>query len=1425
MPPGNGSTILVEIPADPPWALTGDTAGHKTKTIPAAASAQQGQPASSGTQAQSVAAIDAPAPAAAAVKGTPQKPQQSVFYFSHRADPLLSLTSHTQPQSIALAAPAPSVPSFPLPSLSPPKQQHNGILLPPPTPSHSSSFHFWQPTINAHPNSLKAFTLPPIHPPAANPQPNSHFVTLPPIHALAHIPRQPDFTTQPAQHTYAHFVPVVCPQTAAAPPQQPLRDKPPSSSSSSVARKKQNPATAHRVYTFSPYQVPYHDHPSYPTGYPNPFAPAHSGAYGGLYPLPQQPQRPTDPPHARPRPPPRAPHARARRVAYDTIHITDPFDLVPHTRSNPKKSRKRLPPLNPIPKPKQPKKYLPGIERRGAYIVVSTREMKHRTAKFSISVLVGANPVSQWWGPADDDDVWPTKLEELYSLRHDDPDVVGQLRVLKERNAPRWEERRKKREQREEERRRLRESQTNVLDDDDEGSDTGERNPKRTIPDLDTAFQVKPTSSPARPGLSPSIVRTRFRTRGQVAAMAARREAELVPPPPEEDDAASTCSGCSQCSWRSDDTVTVASDYGWDDGELEDREAPVAGTAGEVKPDFKDVKTEVKDVKKEVKDAKIKVEPGTQPTVRVLSVVPAFPPNSPHAVLPPTPPADDDAASDTSSSAPSVNIFEVQVDPMEPRATRRQKAISQGRTVANPRYNFLGTTVRDLAGVTSPTSGKKKQSSAPRPRPKPAPGTAPAAPKIRPRWYTGSYVMFMALRQAGRPLSKGELVVRGVALDKKISLERGLARCFSGKKPSKGAVEVLADNRDHFWHIFRPPNTTTTWFFPSFEPSSFEIAWAAYEDWTRDLVEKDWPIMFNTENLWYNEETEKNKVPIQQKQALEKEAAAAVVEAPDHVVAAFLAKPLKVRRARGAFVPFTRGVPTMKDILGLFKAEENGYVKAIEDGLVPLLPELPPRDGVEGSAAPGPDRPGKMNRGPRGAASLLRAARAGSRVSASEDGGDGDPSSESDDDIFSTWEMAEPQKINDEEDEAIRRMDGDDPEDAESEPAGKTGGTRKAPDAGAGQSGQGSASVGKKGAAKTSEPRRKGGAKSTTRGKSSGASAKSGSSAASAGNARDRRKPAPHAAPALESVMGPVAVALTPPPTDVESASASAGRTPIDSDAEMDQGISSGDCGESGASKRKIPAEFDVEPWSEDGDEVEVLAPQSGSVWAAKRQRIEVDGDVVVGDAKVEGVEGSMANVAVVEGMGDIPLEEAIPMELEVPPAPSEKEPVPRSLEELLDVRPSSISDAGNGVYARRSIPKYTYLGFYFGVPMMEDEYDARKEHMLLSNMYTIRYGHIVLDATDPEGLPFTKPGEPGYCCLHFINEDKTRVNVEYIMGAKVNQIIVRTCRDIQKGEELFVDYGDEVDRTKWATPEANATTVEARQQLELERAPNGGSD
>ncbi|KAF9133780.1 hypothetical protein BGW39_008957 [Mortierella sp. 14UC] len=140
---------------------------------------------------------------------------------------------------------------------------------------------------------------------------------------------------------------------------------------------------------------------------------------------------------------------------------------------------------------------------------------------------------------------------------------------------------------------------------------------------------------------------------------------------------------------------------------------------------------------------------------------------------------------------------------------------------------------------------------------------------------------------------------------------------------------------------------------------------------------------------------------------------------------------------------------------------------------------------------------------------------------------------------------------------------------------------------------------------------------------------------------------------------------------------------------------------------------------------------------------------------------------------------------------------VPTSLSDVVRVGVSTIPNSGNGLFANVDLPASTPLGFYFGVPMTENEFDSLKDGVGVASHYSIMYRRTVLDATDEKGMPYSDPNGRLYCPFHFMNEDPNG-NISFITGSVVNQVICTTNRDVKAGEELFVFYGKEVDRF-WA--------------------------
>jgi prepilin-type processing-associated H-X9-DG protein len=145
--------------------------------------------------------------------------------------------------------------------------------------------------------------------------------------------------------------------------------------------------------------------------------------------------------------------------------------------------------------------------------------------------------------------------------------------------------------------------------------------------------------------------------------------------------------------------------------------------------------------------------------------------------------------------------------------------------------------------------------------------------------------------------------------------------------------------------------------------------------------------------------------------------------------------------------------------------------------------------------------------------------------------------------------------------------------------------------------------------------------------------------------------------------------------------------------------------------------------------------------------------------------------------------------------SPSKEHCIPKSLEQVLEIKESFIPNSGKGVFAKIKIPKHTYLGFYFGVPYDEDEFDSLKEGVGVASQYAHRYKNTVLDATNEQGVLYDEVIPELFCPFHYINEDLKKANIAFIDGHVVNQIICMTLKEIKVGEELYVNYGPEIPR------------------------------
>ena len=123
--------------------------------------------------------------------------------------------------------------------------------------------------------------------------------------------------------------------------------------------------------------------------------------------------------------------------------------------------------------------------------------------------------------------------------------------------------------------------------------------------------------------------------------------------------------------------------------------------------------------------------------------------------------------------------------------------------------------------------------------------------------------------------------------------------------------------------------------------------------------------------------------------------------------------------------------------------------------------------------------------------------------------------------------------------------------------------------------------------------------------------------------------------------------------------------------------------------------------------------------------------------------------------------------------------------EKNLEIRTSTIPNAGKGVYTKVAIPKGAYLGAYTGEFITEEEYWRRHN----ANRWQYMMG--LLDCAKPNtGGITTIDGIDGnvFTRMNYAPAEFQNVKFEKICEAPFVKILA--LRDIAAGEELWVDYG-----------------------------------
>lgn len=120
----------------------------------------------------------------------------------------------------------------------------------------------------------------------------------------------------------------------------------------------------------------------------------------------------------------------------------------------------------------------------------------------------------------------------------------------------------------------------------------------------------------------------------------------------------------------------------------------------------------------------------------------------------------------------------------------------------------------------------------------------------------------------------------------------------------------------------------------------------------------------------------------------------------------------------------------------------------------------------------------------------------------------------------------------------------------------------------------------------------------------------------------------------------------------------------------------------------------------------------------------------------------------------------------------------------LMKIKESTIDGAGLGTFAEQFIPKNTDLGKYYGKISKEMPIDTTYTWTMFK---TDKFGNIFKEFID--GKDFKENNPLRYVNAPKNNQESSLINTEMVQ--KEGNIHYLTSRDIYKGEELFISYGD----------------------------------
>jgi len=158
----------------------------------------------------------------------------------------------------------------------------------------------------------------------------------------------------------------------------------------------------------------------------------------------------------------------------------------------------------------------------------------------------------------------------------------------------------------------------------------------------------------------------------------------------------------------------------------------------------------------------------------------------------------------------------------------------------------------------------------------------------------------------------------------------------------------------------------------------------------------------------------------------------------------------------------------------------------------------------------------------------------------------------------------------------------------------------------------------------------------------------------------------------------------------------------------------------------------------------------------------------------------------------------------------------------LIEAKQSQVDGAGLGLYAAKALPEGTILGTYPGVLRPTGKYLAQYEGDPNAGVYAWRFSdnEQFIDPTDREGKlqELCYGGTSDFPFSYFLHENIFKWKVPTLLARineppigwsgcnvctaedrKTREVIFSLSRDVEEGEELFMDYGLSYDRSDYS--------------------------